>query len=385
MHSQPSTRPAIFALAALLAYGSIVGVAGEGMGAGSCDPHGNPAANDSCECLAPGFAAADLDASEPGACAAASEWSAPLDLRFSARCELHDAKYTPTCTWAIVERRALGCPCGALDGLGVKYGRTEKDDFDLYDFAPQCAGKAGQWAGLHFRATERYASAHLQCPDGDPITGLEVTYARYEWGDADHYDFKLKCANRWMANSTALHHGARRRRPRTTDTKSVQCPDGSAACGFEVTRARQEDGDLDQLDFRLRCNALTPALKLGGGIGERQGGAAGEGEALELEDAPAAGLAAVGSDEASPEPEPEPEPVGVGEEALELEDAPAAGLAAAAPQPELDAGAIASAEPAGVGRGALEVEDAPAAGLELGAGAAAGAGISSGGDSRDEL
>jgi hypothetical protein len=149
-----------------------------------------------------------------------------------------------------------------------------------------------------------------------------------------------------------------------------------------VTRARQEDGDLDQLDFRLRCapaECTRAALTCGvaearaggqdpsGDIGEGPG-EVGEGEALELEDALTVELA-VGGDEATPDADADAstEPADVGGEALELDDALAAGLAAgdsdeAAPEVEVDA----SVEPADVG-------------------AAAGPGVGADGDSRDEL
>jgi hypothetical protein len=203
----------------------------------------------------------DLISAPSSACAVGSSWSAPLALGFGRRCELHDMKLTPTCTWAIAERKALGCPCGArLDGLAIRYGRTDAEDLDLYDFRPRCAGRAMRWAGLAFRARERTAAAALECSSGEAVTGIEVTYARYEWGDADLYDFRLRCAGTWAANSSALHVGARRRRPSALRTGRVECAAGEAACGLEVTRARQDDGDVDQLDLRLRCTAVEPPV-----------------------------------------------------------------------------------------------------------------------------
>ncbi|KAG8471115.1 hypothetical protein KFE25_009536 [Diacronema lutheri] len=227
-----------------------------------------PAQSSACRCdaLADDFAADDLDL-PTGACAAVSHWSAPLRLRFEKRCELHGVKLTPTCTWRVAERRALGCPCGALDGLDFKYGRSNAEDYDLYDLKPRCAGRTGQWARLLFRARERYSSASLACAAGEAVTGLRVTYARYEWGDADEYDFQLQCAGAWWTNSSALHP-TRRRRPSALDTAAVECGPGMAACGLEVTRARQEDGDVDLLDFRLRCFST--------GTGAAEGEASGE-------------------------------------------------------------------------------------------------------------
>lgn len=230
------------------------------LGSGSC----------ACASLAEGFAPDDLD-DAGSACAAAANWTAPLNLRFGRRCELHPVKLTPTCTFGVAERRALGCPCGSLDGLLVKYGRSRAQDYDLYDFKPRCAGREGQWARLTFRAKERFASASLACADGEPITGLEVTYARYEWGDVDQYDFRLRCARAWQAAGTALHAETRRRRPSSVHTAAVECAPGTAACGLEVTRARQEDGDVDLLDFRLRCHPAGEGGEAAAGAGTEAG------------------------------------------------------------------------------------------------------------------
>lgn len=246
-----------------------------------------------CDSLVDDFAPDDLD-DESSACAAVSSWSEPLRLRFEKRCDLHQAKYTPTCTFRIAERRALGCPCGALDGLHFKYGRTNAQDYDLYDIKPRCAAKTGQWARLLFRARERFSSASLACAADEAITGVRVTYARYEWGDSDEYDFRLQCSGSWQANGTALHP-VRRRRPSAVDTAAVECAPGSAACGIEMVRARQEDGDVDLLDLRLRC------FPIGG-----QAVGAASGESLDDSDERAA--------HSMPTPESEPEQTAPGEQ-----------------------------------------------------------------------
>lgn len=221
-----------------------------------------------CNALKPDYAYDDLADSSLGACAAASRWGAaasgPLGLPFGARCELHGLKLTPTCTWSRAEVRAIGCPCGAFDGLEVRYGRTDEGDLDLYGFKLSCQRRWGSWAKLLFKARERHASAGTQCAEGDAITGLEVVYSRWERGDRDLYDFRLQCAGVWLDEPLALHAVRPRRRPSAQHTARIECGPGEAACGLEVSRARQEDGDIDQLDFRLRCAPLY-----GGGLSGR--------------------------------------------------------------------------------------------------------------------
>lgn len=215
------------------------------------------AAGGACK-LSADFAYDDIDAGV-GACAdaAGSSWSSAAEpaLPFGKRCELHALKYSPNCTWMHEETRAIGCPCGALDGLKVKYGRSNRNDLDTYDVKLRCARTWGKWAGLKFVHRDQLTADSATCPDGESVTGVEVTYSRYERKDLDLYDFRLKCGGTWLDHPLELHPHRPGTQPNNCTTARLECPVGEGACGLEVARARQEDGDVDELDVRLRCAA----------------------------------------------------------------------------------------------------------------------------------
>ena len=155
--------------------------------------------------------------------------------------------------------------CTARSGHVKKSGNRE-----LYDFKLRCASRwMPRFLGLRFDVREDLAEAAGVCPDGGAITGVQVMRGRSErglgGGARDYFNFKLRCeSGKWLAPLRLPFDSLK-------ETRSATCPRGRAVTGVRVHRGFRDWGDVDTYEFQLLCLPPTTAHADGGG-GDGGGG-----------------------------------------------------------------------------------------------------------------
>ncbi len=268
-----------------------------------------------CACAtAPGAEGGGLDdpsASAPSTCALEPNFAyatyalppvrharAEPPLTFGKQCGEHRLKIRPDCTWSAELSIDVICPCGYLQGLSVRYARFDRGDRDYHDVKLSCGDEKGSaWGGpsfLSFASAGASANrtATAACPVGKGVVGVKVTHTRRSWSDRDLYDFEVRCEGGGVyalrlhersgagggrgaddAPPATLRERWREwwlRQSRQRGTRRWWWGAGAAAelgCGgsgeaggtaarmrgLRVSRAFQEDGDIDQYEFGALC------------------------------------------------------------------------------------------------------------------------------------
>jgi len=150
-----------------------------------------------------------------------------------------------------IETKALFCPSGFINGIRVKYGRTRKEDRDLYDFKLKCGTRWTSWSGLWFK--NEVEDKTYECPSKMYVTGVEVKRGRNEFTDRDTYDFKLQCSGVWQS-----YIGMRSSKEK--EIASAECPSGEGTSGLKVYRGFMEWGDKDLYEYELNCKSIAQNL-----------------------------------------------------------------------------------------------------------------------------
>ena len=209
------------------------------------------------------------------AIASEAYWTDRLGLAFKDDCQEHPLIVRGWFAWAAswlggrkgvqvgeaCEQKETRCPESRfVTGIQVRYGRG-RHDRDSYDFNVRCAKMWNGWLGLRFRAKDHQQREAALCAGGAGMTGVQVMRGRREWGDADYYNFRVKCAGKreWGSPLGLAFDGLR-------ETRSATCRAGYTVAGLRVTRAFQDWGDLDMYEFQLYCQD-DEELRSGGGGG----------------------------------------------------------------------------------------------------------------------
>lgn len=150
-----------------------------------------------------------------------------------------------------VEAKSLHCPSGFISGIRIRYGRTNQEDRDLYDFKLKCQNRWTSWSGLFFKS--EVEDKTWECPSKMYVTGMEVKRGRREWGDKDTYDFKLQCSGVWQ-NFIGMKFGGEQ------EHASSECPSGEGSSGLKVFRGFVDWGDKDLYEFDLNCKSISQNL-----------------------------------------------------------------------------------------------------------------------------
>jgi hypothetical protein len=139
-----------------------------------------------------------------------------------------------------------------MTGVQIRYARLEKGDRDMYDFRPRCDNAWEDWLGLRMPDTADHMQVEAGiCPGGTSMTGIQVMRGRNDRRDQDYFNFKLRCAKKWLDLPLGLAFDGLR------ETRSATCPSSAAIAGLRVHRGFQDWGDLDTYEFQLFCTVPT--------------------------------------------------------------------------------------------------------------------------------